>query len=272
MDFEPGNVPAALLNARIMNSELFVDCLDAGKKAGTTMTLEEARRLGLIKNHWLLRVLLQYGNPDDLDVCQVQFGMNVAPQAELGSMEGRYVASSRADRDSDDGSIKPFSDIGSINKPPMMAVSDAGSVTAAVTAASADLVANSKGNGSDQAPVDPASTFSSVASSGQYSPPQLASSDGDFIHQPTKGAPVPGVFTLKLRGRATPSNAAIVIFRLDLGEGEVTFRQVLRAILALNVEPFKFRSKDFAYLGCRDFMYVSAISLLFLCFFFRCPF
>ncbi|KAG8989722.1 hypothetical protein FRB90_002109 [Tulasnella sp. 427] len=250
-DFTADQVPRAVLNAVVMSNDLYVDCLDAGKKVGTNLTLPEARSLGLIKNHWLYRILFAYGDKEDPSVGQVQFGMNMAPE---GSLVG--IGSSRAGSFGGSGSFKTFSDVGSVGEPPKLSSDDGISAPADLQVASASASEGDR-SGSDSGNQPATSSIGS----GQFTPPEIASSLGGFIEQPTEGAPVPGIFSIKVRARAAPSNSALVIFRLDL-RPDTTFGELLSAIIDLPVEPFRFRFKNFAYLGCRDFMTQTIASLL----------
>ncbi|KAF8636450.1 hypothetical protein AX16_010983 [Volvariella volvacea WC 439] len=247
-NFTAEEAPAALRDVVILGNDLFVDCIDAGKKVGINHSLEQARSLGLIKNHWLFRICFLYGNPEDPSTGQVQFGMNVDPEVDVGSLVARYIGSSRSGG-SGSGSFKPFSDVGSVSKPPELG-SDDGSAplelqSATAPASEGDHSGGGSGSGDQSAP--------SIIGSDQFEPPLMASSLGGYIGQPTEGAPVRGIFNLKVRGRATPSDSALVVFRVGL-RPRTTFGELLTAIIDRNVEPFHFRFINFAYLGCRDFI------------------
>lgn len=63
----------------------------------------------------------------------------------------------------------------------------------------------------------------------QDMPPSIHSSDGGVIQQLTEGAPVLGVFDIKVRGRATLSHSAYTIRTFTLAAG-TTFGQPLHAL------------------------------------------
>ena len=188
-EFTPANVPAVLLDIAIQDDLIFADVLEAGPKAGSDLTPQQARDKGMVKNHWTWRALLLIGEGADAETWQIQFGMDVAPEASVGSMDGRYAASSRAGR-SDFASDMPFSDVSSVGKPPLLgAESGVPGPLPAPTAAVSDEGSGS-GNGNGEGGSDGQSVLFSDAGS-QHTPPKIASSLGGFIDQPSEGAPRP---------------------------------------------------------------------------------
>jgi hypothetical protein len=119
-----------------------------------------------------------------------------------------------------------FSYIGSLNEPP------------AFNSQGKPVVASGSGNlnygGSDDS--GPAE-FSDADN--QDILPSNRSSDGGFIQQ-SEGAPVLGVFEIKVRRRETPSHSAYTIRTSTLADG-TTFGQLLRALTSRDMEPFRFR-------------------------------
>jgi hypothetical protein len=83
----------------------------------------------------------------------------------------------------------------------------------------------------------------------------IHSSDGRFILQPSEGAPVPGVFDIKVRSRVVPSWSTFFIRTFQLQPG-TTFGQLLNTMTTRKMEPFKFLKINAAYLGFHDGMCV----------------
>jgi hypothetical protein len=234
-NFTSANVPDVLLQKVIINSQIYSDVLNAGAMVGTGLSREAAADKGLSKNHWIWRVLIE-GGPGD--IWQIQFGMNVNPVTSVESMQAQYAGSSSSEHDFAPDEV--FSDIGSINKPPL------------VDSQGKPVVVSSSGNGGSSDNRGSAK-FSDAGS--QDIPPSIRSSDGGVIQQPTEGAPIPGVFEIKVRGRITPSDSVITVRTFALAAG-TTFGQLLHALTSRGMEPFRFRKIGAAYLGCRDFMCV----------------
>ncbi|CAA7264598.1 unnamed protein product [Cyclocybe aegerita] len=230
-DYMPETVPEYIKNMVIDKGVLFVDVLNAGAKVDTGLEDEEATNRGLIKNHWMLRVYADFGQGGRKDIGQIKFGMDVDRAASVGSNEGQYARSNRSDPDA--GSDVVYSPVSSsFGKPPAPSSDDG------VPAALPLVPATGKGSHDSHYSQSPSPVVSDVESVGK--PPDIASSDGFRFQQPTEGAPHPGVFNIKVRGRTEPSRAIVVVFKLALIP-DITFGQLLEALLHRNMLPFFFR-------------------------------
>ncbi|ETW82520.1 hypothetical protein HETIRDRAFT_450365 [Heterobasidion irregulare TC 32-1] len=196
-DYTAENVPEHIKNKVIVGNVLYVDVVNVGAMVGTNLEDKEARNLGLIKNHWTFRALLDFGRSGKDDIGQVNFGMDVEHSASIGSNEGQCARSSRSDPES--GSDIVYSPVTSFSKP--FAPSSDGIFQAALplVPATGD---GSHGSFDSQSVVN--SDVDSVSK-----PPNITSSDGVLLQQPTEGAPHPGGFNIKIRGRTEPSCSII---------------------------------------------------------------
>ncbi|KAF8644307.1 hypothetical protein AX16_008554 [Volvariella volvacea WC 439] len=240
-DYTPETVPQDIKEKVVENGILFVDVVNAGAKRSSRLDDEEASNRGQIKNHVTFRVHVNLGQGDNKKLGLIRFGMDTVSEDEIGSNQGQYVGSSRSDPQS--GSDVVYSPISPVSKPADQR-SDEG-VPAALPLVPAT------GEGSHDSYGTGLAVFSDFGSANK--PADIASSFGDFFQQPTEGAPHPGVFNIKVRGRTEPSRSIVIVFNLRLRAG-ITFGELLAALVERNIEPFRFRKINFAYLGCRDFV------------------
>jgi len=164
-NFTPQNVPQDILDKVILYDKINIDVLSMGAMVGTGLSDEVAEDKGLIKNHWMWRVLIK--DEESGFIGQILFGFNVDLGSTVGSNEAQYAPSIN----------RPFS-------------SESGSVD----------THNSQNPGSDGN-----GSYSDVAQSVVRLPPIKASSDGHDIQQPSEGAPVRGQLDIIVRPRAEPS-------------------------------------------------------------------
>ncbi|KAJ3518416.1 hypothetical protein NMY22_g13687 [Coprinellus aureogranulatus] len=101
-DFTPQTVTQEVLDKPALDDAIHVDVLSVGAMAGTGLDDSAAERKGLIKNHWVWRLLVK----DDGDAGQISFGFEVADNSSIASNEAQYARSSDREFSSD-------SDIGS---------------------------------------------------------------------------------------------------------------------------------------------------------------
>jgi hypothetical protein len=106
--------------------------------------------------------------------------MNVKPVPSVDSMQGRYARSSRADPDSASDEVL---------------ATLAASTSPAVDSQGKPMIVSGCSNGGSSDDSGPAK-FSDAGS--QDIPPSICSSDGGAIQQPTEGAPVLGIFDIKV--------------------------------------------------------------------------
>ncbi|KAG8687749.1 hypothetical protein FRC11_006652 [Ceratobasidium sp. 423] len=242
-DYTIDNVPDEIKSLPITNNILYADVLSAGAKVGTGLTSEEAVAKGFTKNHWVFRALTDVPDGDTAEQWQIQFSMDL-DLTPHGSMDNLYTGSSRQGF-SDTGSVMQFSDVGSNKKVPDIG----GNV-------GNPLFPGSSGKSDGQSAV-----FSDAGS--QLSPPKIGSSASGSVggsvggvialNPGVQGAPVRGQFNIKVRNRAAPSHAAIVVFSLEL-RANTTFGQLFNALVVRNMFPFHFGRVGFAYMGCRHFI------------------
>jgi hypothetical protein len=81
----------------VKDDQLYFDVIDAGAMAGTGLDDRTAADEGLVKNHWMARVLMAGAGVGG----QIAFGINVALPPSIASDAGQYVPSSRGGFKSD---------------------------------------------------------------------------------------------------------------------------------------------------------------------------
>jgi hypothetical protein len=90
--------------------------------AGTGLDPQTAARRGLVKNHWMWRVLVS--GAAGL-TGQIVFGFNVAPAPSIASGAGQHAGSSRVDSGSDyagskvGSEVEVYSEVGSKGSLPL---------------------------------------------------------------------------------------------------------------------------------------------------------
>ncbi|KAG5649629.1 hypothetical protein H0H81_002786 [Sphagnurus paluster] len=235
-DYTADTVPDDIKIKFIQKDVIFVDVLDAGPQVGTGLSREEATGLGmltLVKTasgkfnlEWMLPVTL----------ARTRASKPVQPLRSW--LPHQPVLQSR--RQHHQKSTASSSDEGTPAALPLLPATGEGSHDS---------------HGSQSSVVSDAE----VESVGK--PPDITSSDGRRFQQPIEGAPYPGDFNVKVRGRLDPSSSIIVIFELRLASG-TTFGKLLDALSHRKMQPFCFRKIGFAYLGCRDFMCILFCHLL----------
>jgi hypothetical protein len=225
------NVPSHILDMVVLKNKINVDVLSMGAMAGTGLDDDQAEDKGMIKNHWMWRVIVTKENI----LGQVLFGFSLPPASSIGSNEAQYARSSDRGFSSDSsdagldctqsldsGKSRRFSGV-SDNKPP--------------------AVSSSEGHGPNDAQADVV----------------ISSSHGDIIQQPvdwpSEGAPVPGEIRISVRPRIDASYYHRFTRSFTLEPG-TTFGQLLKSMTSRGMEGFHFRKLDTTYLGCRDGMCV----------------
>ncbi|KAG8934472.1 hypothetical protein FRC01_002540 [Tulasnella sp. 417] len=225
-------VPPELLALPVKNNVVYVDVLKAGPLVGTNLDVETAEDRGLVKNHWVWRVLVD-GSAGS--VGQIQFGFSLERTPSVPSDAAQYVPSTRASSGS--GAIHSkvgseeadYSDVENVDKPPTVNPVEVGVANIGVV----DDVTKPYHDDTE-----------SIAASSLFS-------ISDLIYQRTEGAPAPGTLEIATRTRTEPPWSTCLTRSFALATN-TTFGALLTAMTSRNMEPFRFRKIGVAFLGCRD--------------------
>ncbi|KIO08015.1 hypothetical protein M404DRAFT_23263, partial [Pisolithus tinctorius Marx 270] len=90
-DYTLENVPQEILNLVSLDNSINVDVLSMGGLAGSGLDDQAAEDLGLIKNHWVWRLVVEAPHGGN---GLIQFGFNVSRTASVPSDKAQYNADS----------------------------------------------------------------------------------------------------------------------------------------------------------------------------------